>query len=246
MRRAETPPPRSPANHRRSSALELSACVEDLRRSEAERQRLRRENEKLKEELEAARRTNLASGRPLLAWHPRRDCLGAPVGRPGAAYGRRAHRRPPAHIDEIYRRAAAAPVSAVSARDPAACGWRCSIKKSCRCSARWCAPFRRGHRRVPAVPHARPRPPSVANLQRARGRRGAARAPTPWPSPCSSTSGSASPYGKIAALLRDRFGLHSSRPGGVVQAIQRAARQTQPTYDAFVRDGARQSGRDRR
>ena len=37
------------------------------------------------------------------------------------------------------------------------------------------------------------------------------------------------PYGKIAGLLRDRFGLTITR-GGVVQAIHRAARQAQPTY----------------
>jgi transposase len=37
------------------------------------------------------------------------------------------------------------------------------------------------------------------------------------------------PYGKIAALLRDRFALTVSR-GGLVQAVQRAARQAQPTY----------------
>jgi transposase len=37
-------------------------------------------------------------------------------------------------------------------------------------------------------------------------------------------------YGKIAALLRDRYGLTVTR-GGLVQAIHRAARQAQPTYD---------------
>jgi transposase len=36
-------------------------------------------------------------------------------------------------------------------------------------------------------------------------------------------------YGKIAALLRDRFGLTVTR-GGLVQAVHRAARQAQPTY----------------
>jgi transposase len=37
------------------------------------------------------------------------------------------------------------------------------------------------------------------------------------------------PYGKIAALLRDRFALTITR-GGLVHAIHRAARQAQPTY----------------
>ena len=40
------------------------------------------------------------------------------------------------------------------------------------------------------------------------------------------------PYGKIAALLRDRFGLTVTR-GGLVHAVHRAARQAQPTYDAL-------------
>ena len=39
-------------------------------------------------------------------------------------------------------------------------------------------------------------------------------------------------YGKIAALLRDRFGLTVTR-GGLVHAIHRAARQAQPSYQAW-------------
>jgi len=39
-------------------------------------------------------------------------------------------------------------------------------------------------------------------------------------------------FGKIRTLLRDRFGLTVTR-GGLVQAVHRAARQTQPTYDAL-------------
>jgi transposase len=40
------------------------------------------------------------------------------------------------------------------------------------------------------------------------------------------------PYGKITALLRDRFGLRVTR-GGLVQAVHRTARQAQPTYAAL-------------
>jgi transposase len=39
-------------------------------------------------------------------------------------------------------------------------------------------------------------------------------------------------HGKIAALLRDRFGLHV-RPSGVTHALHRAARQAAPTYGAL-------------
>lgn len=40
------------------------------------------------------------------------------------------------------------------------------------------------------------------------------------------------PYGKIGALLRDRFGLTVTR-GGLVHAIHRSAQQAQRTYDAL-------------
>jgi transposase len=40
------------------------------------------------------------------------------------------------------------------------------------------------------------------------------------------------PYGKIAALFRDRYRLRVTR-GGLVQAVHRAARQAQPTYTAL-------------
>lgn len=40
------------------------------------------------------------------------------------------------------------------------------------------------------------------------------------------------PYGKIAALLRDRFGLTVTR-GGLVHAVHRAAHRAQPTYDTL-------------
>jgi transposase len=40
------------------------------------------------------------------------------------------------------------------------------------------------------------------------------------------------PYGKVAALLRDRFGL-TVTGGGLVHAIHRSARQAQPTYDTL-------------
>jgi transposase len=46
-------------------------------------------------------------------------------------------------------------------------------------------------------------------------------------------------YGKIAGLLRERFGLTVTR-GGLVHAIHRAARQAQPTY-AALRDTVRGS-----
>jgi len=40
------------------------------------------------------------------------------------------------------------------------------------------------------------------------------------------------PLGKIATLLRERFGLHVTA-GGLVQAIHRAARYAEPTYETL-------------
>jgi hypothetical protein len=54
--RDEPRPPRDPQLIIDAQARRIAELEADLRRSEAERQRLRRENEKLKDELEAARR----------------------------------------------------------------------------------------------------------------------------------------------------------------------------------------------
>ena len=51
------------------------------------------------------------------------------------------------------------------------------------------------------------------------------------------------PYGKIAALFRDRFGLTVTR-GGLVHAVRRAARHAQPSYARPVRHRARESRGD--
>ena len=52
-------------------------------------------------------------------------------------------------------------------------------------------------------------------------------------------------FGKIEQLLRDRFGLSVTR-GGLVSAVHRAARQTQPTYEALLRPGPREPRRHAR
>ena len=80
---------------------EIERLREDLRRSEAERQRLRRENDKLKDELEAARRAVSRQAAPF-ARGTRVATPQRPGRKAGAAYGPRAHRPPPAHVDETY------------------------------------------------------------------------------------------------------------------------------------------------
>src|SRR5690606_7325278 len=119
-------------------ARRIAELEADLRGSEAERQRLRRENEKLKEELDAARRAVYRQAAPFSRGtrvaQPRR-----PGRKPRAAYGVRTYRRRPAHIDETYEAPLPAhcPVRASCARG----AWSCSITRSCRCSGRSCGRF---------------------------------------------------------------------------------------------------------
>jgi transposase len=224
-RRAATPP-RDPQQIIDDQARELERLREDLRRSEAERQRLRRENEKLKEELETARRQASRQAAPFSRGtrvaSPRR-----PGRKAGAAYGRAAHRRPPRHIDETYdaplpphcprcqhpvrqRRVALQYQEELPMQRPVVRAFRVAIGDCPHC-----------HRRVQG------RHP--LQTSDALGAAAAQLGPQAVAFAVLLNKRFGLPYGKIAALLRDRFGLTVTR-GGVVQAVQRAARQAQPTY----------------
>ena len=202
---------------------------EDLRRSEAERQRLRRENEKLKDDLEAARRAVSRQAAPFSrdtrVAHPRR-----PGRKAGAAYGRRAHRHPPAHIDEIYeaplpphcprcqhpvrlRRVALQYQEELPVQRPVVRAFRVAIGECRQCHTRIQGrhPLQTSDALGAAAVQLGPQAVAFAVLLNKRF---------------------GLPYGKIATLLRDRFGL-TVTPGGLVQAVHRAARQAQPTYAAL-------------
>ena len=226
--RDEPPPPDSP-----SSIDELrrenERLREDLRRSEAERQRLRRENEKLKEQLDAARRAVYRQAAPFSrrtrVAEPRR-----PGRRRGAAYGRHAHRHTPSQIDETYE-----------ARLPRAC-------PQCQGPVRLVRVARQYQEELPVQrPIVRAFRVQIGECRQCR-RRVQGRHPLQT----SDALGAAAvqlgpqtvalavllnkrfglPYGKIAALLHDRFGLTVTR-GGLVHAVHRAARQAHPTYAAL-------------
>ena len=225
IRRAETPP-RDPQQIIHDQAREIERLREDLRRSEAERQRLRRENEKLKEELDAARRNVCRQAAPFSrgtgAATPQR-----PGRKAGRAYGRRAHRRPPRDVDETYeaplppccphcRGAIRAerlatqyqeelPVQRPLVRRFDIHVGHCTV---CRRRLQGRHPLQTSDALGAAAVQLGPEAVALAVLLNKR---------------------SGLPYGKIAALLRDRFGLTITR-GGLVQAIHRAARQAQPTY----------------
>ncbi len=199
---------------------------EDLRRSEAERQRLRRENEKLKEDLEAARRATARQAAPFArdtrVAHPKR-----PGRKPGPGYGRRAYRVTPSHIDETYD-------APLPAHCPACAGALCEttvatqyqeelpvqrpVVRAFRVHIGRC---RRCHRRVQG------RHP--LQTSDALGAAAVQLGPQAIAFAVLLNKRCGLSYGKIAALLRDRFGLRVTS-GGLVQAVHRAARRAQPTY----------------
>jgi transposase len=200
---------------------------EDLRRSEAERQRLRRENDKLRDELDAARRAVYRQAAPF-ARDTRVGAPRTPGRKPGSAYGVRGTRRRPTHVDERY----AAPL-------PPACPHCAGALRATRIAMQYQeeVPLQRPVVRAFSVQIGR----CAQCHRRVQGRH---------PLQTSDALGAAAvqlgpqavalavllnkrcglSYGKVATLLRDRFGL-TVTCGGLVQAVHRAARQAQPTYD---------------
>lgn len=225
--RDERTPPRDPEQIIDEQARRIAQLEEDLRRSEAERQRLRRENEKLKDELEAARRAVYRQAAPF-SRGTRVAAPKRPGRKSGAAYGPRAHRRPPTHIDETY-----------TAALPATCPHCAAAVRRVRVATQYQEelPVQRPIVRRFAV--------HVGQCTRCR-RRVQGRHPLQTSDALGAAAVQLGPqavafavllnkryglaYGKIATLLRDRCGLTVTR-GGLVHAVHRAARQAQPTYE---------------
>jgi transposase len=228
IRRAETPA-RDPQQIIEDQAREIERLREDLRRSEAERQRLRRENEKLKDELDAARRAVYRQAAPFA----RGDRIAMPK-RPGRkagrAYGRRAHRHAPRHVDETYE----APL-------PPCCPHCDGTIRAERIATQYQEelPVQRplvrrfaihiGHC---TVCHRRVQGRHPLQTSDALGAAAVQLGPQAVAFAVLLNKRYGLPYGKSAALLRDRFGLTITR-GGLVHAIHRAAHQAQPTYDTL-------------
>ena len=225
---APDPPPRRPQTLD-DLRRENERLREDLLRSEIERNRLRRENERLQEALETARRRASRPAAPfsrgLPKAHPAR-----PGRKAGPAYGRKAHRARPPRIDHTH----AAPL-------PAQCPDCGGAIRRQRVVSQYQEdlPVQRPvvHEFRVAVGHCR------QCHRRVQGRH---------PLQTSDALGAAAvqlgpqavalavilnkqcglSFGRIAHLLRDRFGLTVTR-GGLVHAVHRAARQAQPTYEAL-------------
>lgn len=222
-------PPRDPQAIIDELRRETERLREDLRRSEAERQRLRRENEKLKDELEAARRAVSRQAAPF-SRGTRVAAPKRPGRKAGAAYGPWAHRCPPTHIDEIYD----APL-------PARC-------PHCQGAVRRVRVATQYHEELPVQrPIVRAFHIAIGRCTQCR-RRVQGRHPLQTSDALGAAAGQLGPqavafavllnkrvglpFGKIVALLRDRFGLRVTR-GGLVHAVHRAARQAHPTYDTL-------------
>lgn len=220
-------PARDPEQVIDEQRREIDRLREDLRRSEAERQRLRRENDKLRDELDAARRAVYRQAAPFArdttVAEPRR-----PGRKPGAAYGRRAHRPAPAHVDERYDAPLPdqCPACAGALREtgratqyqeelpvqrPCVRAFDVHIGRCRRCQRRVQGrhPLQTSDALGAAAVQLGPQAVAFAVLLNKR---------------CGLS------YGKIAALLRDRFSL-TVTCGGLVQAVHRAAGRAQPTDD---------------
>jgi transposase len=223
------PRPRDPQEIIEEQRRDIERLREDLRRSEMERQRLRRENDKLKEELDAARRAVYRQAAPFArgttVTQPR-----VPGRKAGAAYGRKGHRRVPAHVDEIHDAllppqcpACAGPLAhervatqyqeELVVQRPLVRRFRVHVGRCRACQRRVQGrhPLQTSDALGAAAVQLGPQAVALAVVL---------------------NKDLGLPYAKITRLWRERFGL-TITASGLVHAVRRAARQAQPTYDAL-------------
>jgi transposase len=228
-RRPKDSPPTDPGEIIDDQAREIERLREDLKRSEIERNRLRRENERLKEELEMARRRANRQAAPFSRGLPKEQPA-RPGRKPGAAYGRKAHRRPPPHVEVTHdaplpahcpacggvvtqRRVVSQYQEDLPVQRPVVHEFRVAVGHCRQC-----------HRRVQG------RHP--LQTSDALGAAAAQLGPQAVALAVILNKQCGLSFGRIVHLLHDRFGLTVTR-GGVVHAVHRAARQAQPTYNAL-------------
>jgi transposase len=194
----------------------------------SERDRLRQHNERLKHQLDAARRAGFRQAAPFakpLTKHPKR--AGRRAGRP---YGPKAHRRIPPRVDETY-----------DARLPARCPGCSGVVVEMRIASQY-----QEELPVPQVIVRRFR----VHVGRCRtcGRRVQGRHRLQTSDALGAAAAQLGPeaiavavvlnkqlglsFGKVATLFRQQYGL-TVTCSGLVHAVHRAARQAQPTYDTL-------------
>ena len=206
-------------------------------RLRAERDRLQAANERLRGEVEALHRAAKRQAAPFSKGDPTPHHR-RPGRKPGAAYGTRAHRQPPEpeHVDQVV-------TVALPARCPG-CGGELVLERV-------------ATQHVEELPPTRPLV-TCYQIQVGRCRLCGRRVQPRHPGQSSDALGAAGtqvgprvvalaawlskglglPAGKIARLL-GQLGLRIT-PGGVTQAVARAGRAVQPTYQALV-EGVRAS-----
>jgi transposase len=184
----------------------------DRDRYRRDRDPLRKKIDRLEEDLDKARRELHRQAAPFSRGTPRRRPR-RPGRKAGAAYGRHGHRRPPTHIDESYAAVLQYQEDLPAVR-PIVRAVQIPIARCDAC-----------HRRVQGR---HPRQTSDA-LGAARTHLGPVA--VTWAVILNKDYGV--PLGKIARLFRERFAL-SITASGLVQALHRAARQSEPTYTALV------------
>jgi transposase len=217
----------------REQQQRLEAERERLRvenkRLRAERERLQELNQRLRGEVEALRRAAKRQAAPFSKGDPTPDPKRAGR-RPGAAYGTRAHRRPPEQVDQV-----------VTVRLPACCpgcGGELALERVATQHVEELPPTRPlvlryeiqvGRCRV-CGRRVQPRHPGQTSD--ALGAAGTQLGPRAVALASWLSKGLGVPAGKIARLFA-QLGLRVT-PGGVVQAVARAARAVQPTYQALA------------
>jgi transposase len=228
-RRPKDSPPADPRQIIDDQARQIEQLREDLLRSEIERNRLRRENERLKEELDMARRRANRQAAPFSRGLPKEDPE-RPGRKPGAAYGRKGHRRPPPHVNVRHeaplpvhcpdcggavrrRRVVSQYQEDLPVQRPLVHEFRVAVGECRQCHRRVQGrhPLQTSDALGAAAVQLGPQAVALAVILNKQ---------------CGLS------FGRIVQLFRDRFGLTVTR-GGLVHAVHRAARQAQPTYAAL-------------
>lgn len=208
-----------------------------LQRVERERDRLRRERDRLRQkidrledQLDAARRAGFRQAAPFSKGAPT-STPRRPGRRSGVAHGRHAHRPVPRHVDETHE--------ALLPPNCPHCGGRVRLTRVAvqyqEDLPRVRAVVRRFHVHVGRCDRCRARVQGRHPLQTsdALGAAAAQLGPSAVALAALLNKHLGLSVGKVAALLRQWFGL-AVTPGGVVQALQRAARRAHPTYAALI------------
>ena len=202
----------------------------ELERAERERERFREERDRLEKELEAARRAAKRQAAPFSKGAPSASPR-RPGRKPGRAYGPRAWRGVPDHIDEV-----------IEVLPPEACPACGGVVGSDGVHVQYQADL------PPVRPHV-----TAFHVHVGRCRRCGRRVQGRDTRQTSTATGAAAsqvgpralawaawlhtglgvPFAKVATILRTGFGL-TITSGGLVQAVHRVGRRSAPTYHALV------------